>query len=79
MHLTQSGVDITVVKGWLDHASIKTTSLYVEINIEMKRKALVACPPPTITLAGTAAKEPEWHNAPVLVFLQQLSRKVALC
>lgn len=78
LHLIQSGVDITVVKEWLGHASIKTTSLYVEINIQMKRKALEACPPPT-TSSQTEEKPPEWHNAPVLVFLQQLSRKAALC
>jgi len=78
LHLIQSGVDITVVKEWLGHASIKTTSLYVEINVEMKRKALEACPPPT-TSSHTEEKEPEWHNASVLVFLQSLSRKATLC
>jgi site-specific recombinase XerD len=78
LHLIQSGVDITVVKEWLGHASIKTTSLYVEINMEMKRKALQACPPPVRT-SETAESTPEWHTAPVLAFLQQLSRKAALC
>jgi site-specific recombinase XerD len=78
LHLIQSGVDITVVKEWLGHASIKTTSLYIEINIEMKRKALEACPSPT-TSPEIEEKLPEWHNAPVLVFLQQLSQKAALC
>ena len=78
LHLIQSGVDITVVKEWLGHASIKTTSLYVEINIEMKRKALQACPPPTMSSQKTA-KTPVWHTAPVLAFLQQLSSKAALC
>ena len=78
LHLIQSGVDITVVKEWLGHASIKTTSLYVEINIDMKRKALEACPPPTIS-SQKPEKTPVWHTAPVLAFLQQLSRKAALC
>ena len=46
LHLTQSGVDIAVVKDWLGHADVKTTHLYVDINVEMKREALEACPPP---------------------------------
>lgn len=76
LHLIQSGVDITVVKEWLGHASIKTTSLYVEIDIEMKRKALQACPPPIPSLQQ---EKPQWQKAPILAFLQQLSRKAALC
>jgi len=78
LHLIQSGIDITVVKEWLGHASIKTTSLYVEINIEMKRQALQLCPPP-IPSSETIENAPEWYAAPVLAFLQQLSRKAALC
>jgi site-specific recombinase XerD len=78
LHLIQSGVDITVVKDWLGHESIKTTSLYLEINIEMKRKALQACPPP-FPLSDKAENKPKWQTAPVLAFLQQLSRKAALC
>ena len=78
LHLIQSGVDITVVKEWLGHASIRTTSLYVEINIQMKRKALKACPPPTIS-SETIEETPRWHSAPILAFLQKLSRKAALC
>jgi site-specific recombinase XerD len=40
MHLLQSGVDINVIRIWLDHASVNTTADYIEINIEMKKKAL---------------------------------------
>lgn len=76
LHLIQSGVDITVVKEWLGHACIKTTSLYVEIDIDMKRKALKACPPP---IPGLQIEKPQWKEAPILAFLQQLSRKAALC
>ena len=45
MHLLQSGVDFTVIKNWLGHVNLSTTHLYVEIDLEMKRKALSLCHP----------------------------------
>jgi len=45
MHLLQSGVDLTVIKSWLGHANISTTHDYIEIDLNMKRKALSACAP----------------------------------
>jgi len=38
--LLQSGVDITVIRDYLGHASIATTSRYVATNLKMKRDAL---------------------------------------
>lgn len=78
LHLIQSRVDISVVKEWLGHADVKTTSLYVDINVEMKRKALEACPPP-VAARTTEPETPLWHNASVLKFLGTLSRQAALC
>jgi len=43
LHLLQSGVDLTMIRSWLGHASIQTTSGYVEIDLEMKRKTLKSC------------------------------------
>ena len=40
MHLLQSGVDITLIALWLGHESPATTHLYVEADLDMKRKAL---------------------------------------
>jgi site-specific recombinase XerD len=45
MHLLQSGVDLTVIKNWLGHVNLDTTHTYVEIDLEMKRKALSSCAP----------------------------------
>lgn len=45
MHLLQSGVDLTVIKNWLGHVNLDTTHAYVEIDLEMKRKALSSCTP----------------------------------
>jgi len=43
MHLLQSGVEINVIKHWLGHVSINTTNRYVQIDLEMKAKALKNC------------------------------------
>lgn len=43
MHLLQSGVDLTVIKSWLGHVNIMTTHGYIEIDLEMKQKALAHC------------------------------------
>jgi integrase/recombinase XerD len=52
MHLLQSGVDLTVIQRWLGHVQLATTHAYVEIDLEMKRKALAACTPPDTEPAG---------------------------
>jgi len=38
--LLQAGVDITIIRDYLGHASISTTSRYVSTNLQMKRDAL---------------------------------------
>jgi site-specific recombinase XerD len=38
--LLQAGVDVTVIRDYLGHASIATTSRYVSANLQMKRDAL---------------------------------------
>ena len=43
MHLLQSGVDLNMIRSWLGHASIETTMIYVEMDLEMKRKTLKSC------------------------------------
>ena len=40
MHLLQSGVALVTIKDVLGHADIKSTQVYVEADLEMKRKAL---------------------------------------
>jgi site-specific recombinase XerD len=46
MHLLQSGVDVNTIRCWLGHASVVTTNRYVEIDLEMKRRALESVNPP---------------------------------
>jgi site-specific recombinase XerD len=40
--LLQAGVDITVIRDYLGHASIATTSRYISTNLKMKRDVLAA-------------------------------------
>lgn len=50
-HLLRAGVDINTIRAWLGHASLNTTNVYAEVDLEMKAKALATCevrgaPPP---------------------------------
>lgn len=40
--LLQSGVDVSVIRDFLGHSSIATTSRYITTNLDMKRKVLQA-------------------------------------
>ncbi len=73
LHLIEAGNDIFVVKDWLGHGHIKTSSQYVEISVERKRKALEKVPPP---VGGRPAETPQWKQQPELMeFLTRCSRK----
>ncbi len=57
MHLLQSGVELNVIKSWLGHVSITTTSQYIEIDMAMKREAIERCSPPVPMPPGDSP----WH------------------
>ena len=42
-HLLRFGVDINTIRAWLGHASLSTTNIYAEVDLEMKAKALANC------------------------------------
>ena len=42
-HLLQARVDLNTIRAWLGHASLDTTNIYAEIDIEMKAKAMALC------------------------------------
>jgi site-specific recombinase XerD len=68
--LLQAGVDITVIRDYLGHASISTTSRYVTANLQMKRQVLDAFWKRS-GLASTATRR--WQPSPkLLAFLQTL-------
>lgn len=57
VHLVSPGVDITVIRSWLGHASLDTTNHYAKANLETKRKALELVDAPT-----TEGHRPSWKR-----------------
>lgn len=73
MHLLRSGNDINMVSYWLGHADLNTTHLYVEIDMETKRKMLTKAGAPRIS------RKAPWHRPYILEWLNQLTRRPELC
>ena len=71
LHLIEADNDIAIVKDWLGHSDMKTTSQYFEVSIERKRKALDKVPPPT---ASTQVEPPKWKQPAMMKMLLNLSR-----
>ena len=68
MHLLRSGNDVNMVSYWLGHADINTTHIYVEIDMEMKRKMLQKAGPPDV-------KRPHpWQKPNILQWLNALAK-----
>jgi site-specific recombinase XerD len=66
--LVAAGVDVTVIRDWLGHASLDTTNHYARANVETKRKALEKVDP-----AARPAKPPRWKRNPeLMVWLDSL-------
>jgi site-specific recombinase XerD len=57
VHLVASGVDSTVIQGWLGHASLDTTNHYARADVETKRRALELLPGVQKT-----RKPPRWRR-----------------
>jgi site-specific recombinase XerD len=58
--LVSSGVDVTVIRNWLGHASLDTTNLYAQANLATKRAALEQMDPPS-------SRSPRWRREPELI------------
>lgn len=67
-HLLRAGVDINTIRGWLGHASVNTTNVYAEVDLEAKAKALAACSPSS----ARGARLPWKSAAGVMEFLRSL-------
>lgn len=68
LHLLQAGVEVNVIRSWLGHVSIATTSRYIEIDLAMKEKALKHC-----EFAGQNESIPSWSREPdILAWLESL-------
>ena len=73
MHLLRAGNDINMVSYWLGHADLNTTHVYVEIDMETKRRMLEKTNAPRIS------KKALWHRPHVLQWLNELARGPELC
>lgn len=73
LHLLESGVDLVLVKEWLGHADLRTTSQYLEVSIERKRTALAKVSPPD---EAASVERPQWKEPALMQFLTDLSRGV---
>lgn len=62
-----------LVSYWLGHADINTTHIYIELDMDMKRKMLDQAPPPRVK------KTPKWHKPGILEWLSNLAKGPALC
>jgi site-specific recombinase XerD len=58
MHLLQSGVAHELIALWLGHEGPETTHLYVEADLEMKRRTLEAITPPQTRRSSPSAADP---------------------
>lgn len=70
MHFLQAGIDLSIIKSWLGHVNLATTPAYIEIDMEMKRKALTACSPAS---TSQSLKKLLDKNKDVLTWLGSLS------
>lgn len=68
--LLQAGIDVTVIRDYLGHASVATTSRYITTNLQMKREVLEAF----WKRSGLEPKAPrKWRPSPKLMaFLESL-------
>jgi site-specific recombinase XerD len=68
--LLQAGIDVSVIRDYLGHASVATTSRYITTNLQMKREVLEAF----WKRAGlTPAAPKRWQPSPkLLAFLESL-------
>jgi len=73
MHLLRAGNDINMVSYWLGHADLNTTHIYVEIDMEMKRKMIENAGAPKI------GRNAPWQKPDVLQWLDGLSKEPQLC
>jgi len=73
MHLLRSGNDINMVSYWLGHADINTTHIYLEIDMEMKRKMIETVDTPSINYPAP------WHKPGILEWLKTLGNGPELC
>ena len=59
MFLLRAGVDLNTIRAWLGHASLDTTHIYAESDLDMKAKALNKCEMPKAKTNEFLASQPD--------------------
>ena len=72
MHFLQAGVDLSIIKSWLGHVNLATTHAYIEIDMEMKRKALATCS--SISTSSSLKKLID-KNKNIIIWLDSISNQ----
>jgi site-specific recombinase XerD len=68
VHLVACGVDVTVIRSWLGHASLDTTNHYAQASVETKRQALER-----VDASARGQRPVRWkHDADLLAWLDAL-------
>ena len=67
VHLLRSGVDINTIRAWLGHASLDTTHIYAEVDMEMKAKALAS-----VDISGLKGPPQQRSLPSLMAFLKAL-------
>lgn len=62
IHLLQAGADVNLIKAWLGHRSVRSTGLYLDLNLEPHRELLGRFTPPP-SLAQAAENIPSQNSA----------------
>jgi site-specific recombinase XerD len=73
MHLLRAGNEINMVSYWLGHAQVNTTHIYVEIDMETKRKMIEKAGSPEV------GKDSPWQKPEILQWLDNLAKEAVLC
>lgn len=58
MHLLESGVELNVIKAWLGHADLSSTSRYLEADLSHKKEALERFGPPLYVASSLEQSSP---------------------
>ena len=71
VHLLESGVEVNVIKAWLGHADLSSTSRYLDADLSHKKAALDRFGPP-INVTSALRPEPEGSADHILEWLKEL-------
>ena len=50
-HLLRAGVDLNTIRAWLGHPRLQTTTVYADIDLKTKAKAIAACDSSALSLS----------------------------